>query len=103
MTSKQSLVLLAAVGAALAVVSLAPAVAADAEWIKPVQEGVTSLSDSLATIAAPVIGLCIAGYGIWAALTGRLEFQRLWIFMIAALFIGAGPTFATWFMALLKS
>ncbi len=100
--STRSLVSLAVLGAAFSFVLFSPALAADADWIAPVEEGVTSLSDSLLTIAAPVIGLCIGGYGVWAALTGRLEFHRLWTFLIAALFIGAGPTFAEWFMNLLK-
>jgi hypothetical protein len=101
--SKGSLLSLAILGGVITLVTVAPALAADADWIKPVEEGVTSLSDNLVTIAGPVIGLCIGGYGVWAALTGRLEFNRIWIFLIAALFIGAGPSFATWFMGLMKS
>lgn len=91
----------AAVTAAAVVVFAFPALAADAaDWINPASEGAKSLSDSLVSIGAPILGLCLAGYGIWGIATGHLDFRRLWMLLIGGAFVGVGTKFGTWFMAL---
>lgn len=78
-----------------------PALAADtADWIEPAAEGAKSLAESLVTFGAPILGLCLAAFGGWAVMTGHLDFRRLWMFLLGGVFIGVGPTFAEWFMAL---
>lgn len=86
-----------AVGAALAVVAV-PALAADADWIKPVSDGATSLSTALTAVAGAIIGLGIVGAGIWAAMTQRIEWNKLWVFVVAGLLVSVGPTAASWWI-----
>jgi len=81
-----------------------PAVADSAsDWIKPASEGANSLTDSLVTIGAPILGLGIAGYGVWSAITNNLDFRRLVMFLMGGALIGVGKPFATWFMGLFGS
>lgn len=87
---------------AVLVLLVSPAWAADADWISPASEGVTSLTTSLVTIAGGLIGLSIVCAGIWAAMTQRIEWQRIWIFFVAGLLVTVGPTAITWFIALMQ-
>jgi hypothetical protein len=89
---------------ALAAVALLadPTLAADADWIKPAEEGVKSLTSSLISVGAPLIGLSLIGYGLWAAMTQRLDWARIWVFFIAGLLVTVGPTAITWFIDLMK-
>jgi hypothetical protein len=99
-------VLTVAVLAAVAGVALAlPALGASGsdDWIAPLSEGADSLTDSLISIGAPILGLCIAGFGAWAVMTNRLDFQRLWMFLLGGALIGVGKPFGTWFMGLFGS
>ena len=91
--------------AAVAVAALScPTLAADAaDWIEPAADGAKSLAESLVTFGAPILGLCLVGFGVFAVMTGRLDFHRLWMFMLGGVLIGVGPTFAEWFMALFTS
>lgn len=82
-----------------------PALAAgggSADWIKPAEEGVTSLTTSLVTIGGALIGLSIVGYGLWAAMTQRLDWARIWVFFIAGLLVTIGPAAIVWFIDLMK-
>jgi hypothetical protein len=96
-------VLAVAALAAVAGVSIAlPAFGADTadEWIKPLSGGADKLSASLTTIGAPILGLCLAAFGGWSVMTGRVDWNKLWMFLLGGAFIGMGPSFATWFMTL---
>ncbi len=94
-------------GAAVAVIGLAlitPALAQQAtDWIKPASEGAESLTDSLITIGAPILGLCLAGFGAWAVMTNHLDFRRLWMFLLGGALIGVAKPFGSWFMSLFGS
>lgn len=84
---------LTAVGAVLIA---GPAMAESADWIAPAEEGITSLKDSIVTLAAPIMALAIVGFAIWAALTQRINWQVLITLVIVAFLIGVGPTAMTW-------
>jgi hypothetical protein len=88
--------------ALLAALAAAPAFAADADWIKPAEEGVKSLTSSLMTIGGALIGLSLMAYGLWAAMTQRLEWSRIWIFFVAGLLVTVGPSAITWLIDLMK-
>ncbi len=94
------------VGAAVAAIGLtliSPALAQQANWIKPASEGAESLTDSLITIGAPILGLCLAGFGAWAVMTNHLDFRRLWMFLLGGALIGVAKPFGSWFMSLFGS
>lgn len=97
-----TLLLAAAAVTTVAVTAFAsPALAADAaDWIEPASEGANSLATSLKSIGAPILGLCLAGYGGWAVMTGHLDWRRMWMFLLGGVFIGVGPSFGSWFMDL---
>lgn len=99
MNSHQNTVVL---GAALAVALAFPALAGDADWIKPAEEGVTSLTTSLVTIGGALIGLSIVGYGLWAAMTQRIDWAKIWVFFVSALLVTVGPIAIIWFIDLMK-
>lgn len=80
----------------------ASAWAQSADWATPLSEGATELSDQLVQIGAPIIGLCIAGFGVWSVLTGRVDFNRLWMFLFGGALIGLGPQFGKWLMELFQ-
>jgi len=87
---------------AVALLAAAPAFAADADWIKPAEEGVKSLITSLVAIGGALIGLSLVGYGLWAAMTQRLDWSRIWIFFVAGLLVTVGPSAILWFIDLMK-
>jgi membrane associated rhomboid family serine protease len=91
-----------ATGAALAVAAAFPALAANADWISPANEGVTSLTTSLVTMGGGLIGLSIVGYGLWAAMTQRIDWARIWVFFVAGLLVTVGPLAMTWFIELMQ-
>ena len=88
--------------AVLAVAVAHPALAQTASWMTPAQTGVTSLTTSLVTLGGGLIGLSIVGYGLWAAMTHRIDWGRLWIFFIAGMLVTAGPPAIMWFIGLLQ-
>jgi hypothetical protein len=102
MMKKSHVLSIVAVAAIFAVSYAGPGLAASssADWIEPLSDGATSLSDSLVSIGAPILGLCIAAFGVWSAMTSRVDFNKLWMFLLGGTLIGIGPKFGTWFMAL---
>lgn len=74
-----------------------------ADWIKPAEDGVKSLTTSLVTIGGALIGLSIVGYGLWAAMTQRLEWAKIWVFFVAGLLVTVGPAAILWFIDLMKA
>ena len=95
----------AGMAAIFAVSYAGPSLAASssADWIEPLSDGATSLSDSLVSIGAPILGLCLAAFGGWSCMTGRVDWQKLWMFLLGGTLIGIGPKFGTWFMSLFGS
>lgn len=93
-----------ALALALASILAVPALAASgsADWIAPASEGVTSLTKSLVTIGGALIGLSLVGYGLWAAMTQRIEWPKIWVFFIAGLLVTVGPAAITWFIDLMQ-
>ncbi|MEW5728043.1 MAG: hypothetical protein AB1918_09480 [Pseudomonadota bacterium] len=89
---------IASVAFGLVVAVALPALGADADWIKPAEEGVTDLTSSLVMIAGALIGLSIVGYGLWAAMTQRIDWARIWVFFFAALLVTVGPAAIMWFI-----
>jgi len=101
MTKKQILFLGAFVVTLAAAFAL-PALAADADWVQPLNEGVTSLTKSLVAIAGGVIGLCIVGFAIWSAVKQRLEGPVLVTLFACGLLVGIGPAAIIWWIDLMK-
>lgn len=91
-------------GIVLASIIALPALAAggSADWIKPAEEGITSLTKTLVTIGGALIGLSIVGYGLWAAMTQRIDWAKIWVFFVAALLVTVGPLAIIWFIDLMK-
>jgi len=105
LSSKTLMLTAAALYATTMLVDPTLAVAADSSaenWLDPMAKGANSLSEQLVNIGAPILGLCIAGYGGWAVMNGRVDWSRLWMFLLGGTFIGIGPNFASWFMGLLS-
>lgn len=91
-------------GIALASLISLPALAASgaADWIKPAEEGITSLTKMLVTLGGALIGLSIVAYGLWAAMTQRIDWSKIWVFFLAALLVTIGPIAILWFIDLMK-
>ncbi len=71
----------------------APAFAADTDeaWDRAAT-GILGISDGMARIGGPLIGLAIAAIGLWAGMTQRVDWSRLWIVFFAAACVMLGPT-----------
>ncbi|WP_460077672.1 hypothetical protein, partial [Roseibium sp. ROS1] len=54
------------------------------DWSAPATSMLESLESGLVSVAAPVIGVGVIIYGIWAMVTGRIDIMRL------AQLVGAG-------------
>lgn len=82
-----------------------PALAASGspDWIAPASGGIDSLTESLMTLGAPLLGLVIVGFGAWSCMTGMFDWKRFWMFLLGGLLIGVGQNFGTWFNALFTS
>ncbi|MEJ8476909.1 TrbC/VirB2 family protein [Roseibium algae] len=81
-----------AIKSALAISMLFPARAmAAADWAAPATTMLESLEGGLVNIAAPIIGIGIICYGIWAMVTGRIDIIRLGQLIVAGALISFGP------------
>ncbi len=47
------------------------------DWSAPATSMLESLESGLVSVAAPVIGVGVIIYGIWAMVTGRIDIMRL--------------------------
>ncbi len=81
---------------AFSIAGLDPAFAQDAGWVQPAQQGVTSLTTNLVLLGGGIIGLSIVAYGLWAAMTQRIDWARLWVYFVAGLLVTGGPAAMTW-------
>jgi membrane associated rhomboid family serine protease len=92
-----------AITAALAVTVAFPALAGgDADWAKPATDGITTLTNTIVTVAGALIGLSIVCFGIWSAATQRIEWAKLWIFFLAGMLVTAGPPMIIWWIELMQ-
>lgn len=67
------------------------AFAAD-DFLKPAEEGLTSLRTQIVGIASGIFALGIVAFGVWSAMMQRIAWERLWTFILAAIFVTVGPT-----------
>ena len=100
MTSKHLTTI--AMGAAIAVTLAFPALAADADWATPINEGVSTLTMVIVGVAGGIIGLCIVGYGIYSAIQQRIELKTLFIYFGAGLLVTVGPLMIIWWIDVLQ-
>lgn len=71
---------------------LFPARAMAADWSEPATSMLESLESGLISIAAPVIGVGVIIYGIWAMVSGRIDIMRLAQLVVAGAIVIFGPT-----------
>lgn len=92
-----------ALGAALAVTLVCPALAADgADWATPVNQGVSTFTKVLVGVAGGIIGLGIVCYGIWGTIQQRIELQKIWIYFAGGLLVTVGPLAIVWWIDLMQ-
>lgn len=68
-----------------------PAFAA-AEWTDPIVTFIESLTSGLGRIGTLVLGLGIIVIGLWAAITGRMDWNRFAFALIGGLLVMVGPS-----------
>ena len=78
--------------AILAASLLFPARAMAQDWSAPATSMLESLESGLVSIAAPVIGVGVIVYGIWAMVSGRIDIMRLAQLVVAGGIVIIGPT-----------
>jgi type IV secretory pathway VirB2 component (pilin) len=71
---------------------LFPARAMAQDWSAPATSMLQSLESGLVSVAAPVIGVGVIIYGIWAMVTGRIDIMRLAQLVGAGALVIFGPT-----------
>lgn len=79
-------------GALLLLLTSDFAMAQSSDWVKPAGDLIGDLQSGLIQIGIPVVGLGIIILGIWAAITGRIDWMRMAMIAMAGLLITAGPT-----------
>lgn len=81
-----------AIRVAIALAMFSPVRALAADWDEPVTTMFESLESGLVSIAAPIIGIGVILYGIWAMVTGRIDIMRLAQLVGAGALVIFGPT-----------
>ncbi len=101
---KFSHVIAIATGTAIAATLVAhPALAADsADWGNSVNEGVSSMTKVIVGVAGGIIGLCIVIYGIVGAVKQRIEFDKIWNYVVAGMLVTIGPIAIVWMIELFQ-
>jgi type IV secretion system protein VirB2 len=61
------------------------------DFLAPANEGLTSLRTQIVGIAGAIFGLGIVAYGVWSAMIQRILWEKLWVFILAALLVTVGP------------
>ncbi|WP_413208363.1 TrbC/VirB2 family protein [Rhodospirillum sp. A1_3_36] len=74
-----------------AVLAASPALAAD-DWTAPIKSFIETLTSGLGNIGAGVLGLGIIALGLWAAMSGRMDWNRFAFSLIGGLLVMAGPS-----------
>lgn len=70
-----------------------PAFAAEG-WEAPFIEVLDSLTSGLGTMGSIILGIGIMALGAWAAMTGRMDWNRFIFVVIGGILVMAGPTAA---------
>jgi len=81
-----------AIKAGITLAMFSPVRALAADWDEPVTTMFDSLESGLVSIAAPIIGIGVILYGIWAMVTGRIDIMRLAQLVGAGALVIFGPT-----------
>ncbi len=71
---------------------LFPARALAQDWSAPATSMLESLESGSVSLAAPVIGVGVIIYGIWAMVSGRIDIMRLAQLVVAGGIVIFGPT-----------
>lgn len=85
------------------VLGLDPAFAQSADWLAPAEGGAVAMTTSLVALGGSLLGLSIVGYGIWSALTHRIRWETLWVFVFSAVLVTVGPTAIAWLITKFQS
>ena len=63
----------------------------DSQWIKHASSMLDNLTAGLVSIGIPVIGLGVICLALWAGVSGKIEWMRVGIIIIAGLLLTTGP------------
>lgn len=77
---------------AVPILVLLPSRSWAADWSAPATTMLDSLESGLVSIAAPIIGIGVIAYGIWAMVSGRIDIMRLAQLVVAGALVIFGPT-----------
>lgn len=80
-----------ALAVVIALTATTPALAAE-DWTAPISSFIETLTSGLGRIGAGVLGLGIIALGLWAAATGRMDWNRFTFALIGGLLVMVGPT-----------
>lgn len=75
--------------AVLMTMAARPAAAQD--WTAPITDFIELLNSGLGQIGAGVLGVGIVAIGLWAAFTGRMDWNRFAFTLIGGLLVMVGP------------
>jgi type IV secretory pathway VirB2 component (pilin) len=68
------------------------AFAQNKDWVKPAENLIGDLTGGLVQIGIPVVGLGVIILGIWAAISGRIDWMRMGMILVAGILITLGPS-----------
>jgi conjugal transfer pilus assembly protein TraA len=77
-----------------AVIIFAPEIAfaqSSDEWVKPASDLIDALRSGLVTAGALIVGLAVVARGIWIAMSGNPEWQKIGMIIMGGVMIMAGP------------
>lgn len=75
------------------------AFAQSADWIEPASKLAETLQSGLVQIGGPVVGIGVVVIGIWAGVTGRMQWERVGMVIVGGLLITVGPATITGLLA----
>jgi type IV secretory pathway VirB2 component (pilin) len=73
------------------VMTMAARPAAAQDWTQPITDFIDLLNSGLGQIGAGVLGVGIIAIGLWAAFTGRMDWNRFAFTLIGGLLVMVGP------------
>ncbi len=75
------------------------ALAQSADWIEPASKLAETLQGGLVQIGGPIVGIGVVVIGIWAGVTGRMQWERVGMVIVGGLLITVGPATITGLLA----
>jgi type IV secretion system protein VirB2 len=75
------------------------ALAQSANWIEPASKLAETLQSGLVQIGGPIVGIGVVVIGIWAGVTGRMQWERVGMVIVGGLLITVGPATITALLA----